>query len=134
MKVIYFIGALIYSAFVCFLLWLMFYWSVPFIMSIKWWHSILLILFGGSIVIGILGAIASILMAPLLFLCQKCSWAKISIILPALYFGIYSVVLPWIVNMEYGLGQWISAVFCDIVILTIFISAVTLPMRGVEDV
>ena len=61
-----------------------------------------------------------LLVSPMLWICKKSLAAKIVHIPIGLYFAWYCVRLPWSMDMEYGLLQWILALSFLGIILMIF--------------
>ena len=71
-----------------------------------------------------------LLVSPMLWICKKSLAAKIVHIPIGLYFAWYCVRLPWSMDMEYGLLQWILALSFLGIILMIFGAIFFRPLRA----
>lgn len=133
MKILKFFGSLLYGAIMYYLLWLLFYWLTPYVMSMSWGWFIAYMFIAGGFVSCFIAQIAYWIAIPLIFLCINCKPAKYAQIVPAILFGISSVKLPWILNMDYGILQWILGISLTIIVLIAFISLIVAPFKADED-
>ncbi len=120
MKVLKFLGSIVYGAIVYYLFWLLFYWVTPFIMNLGW-GGFFGYLIGGSIVLISLASILAIaLQIPLTLMVKGCDAAKFPPVIFALFFGYSSVKLPWSLDMDYGFLQYLLGISLTIYILIAF--------------
>lgn len=132
MKLLKVLGSLLYSAIMYYLLWLLFYWITPYIMMMSWGWFIAYLFIAGGFISAFVASIAYIIGIPLVFLSKDCKLAKYPPILFGLIFGYSSIVLPWQLNMDYGVLQWILGILTTIIILIAFISLILIPFK-VDD-
>lgn len=104
------VGICLYSIISAYLLWLIFYWITPFVMSIGWLGFILYCIFATGLCSGFISLANMVLAIPTHFLTKDNIVAKIINALPMLFFGYSTICLPWKLNIEYGLLQWILAI------------------------
>lgn len=132
-KVLKFLGALVYGAIMYFLLWLCFYFLTPYVMGLS--------LKGLFVYLGVAGGGVTVLLAtaalwlefPLIFLCRNCKAAKYAPIIFGVFNGFSAVRLPWILDMEYGVVQWIAGILFTITILVSFIGLMVIPFKLEEE-
>ena len=101
------LGSIVYGSIMYFLLWTFLYAMTPKLMGLDWYGFFFILpsflwLFQVSVVV-------VLLVSPMLWICKKSLAAKIVHIPIGLYFAWYCVRLPWSMDMEYGLLQWILA-------------------------
>lgn len=133
MKVLKFVGALLYGAVMYYLLWLFFYWLTPYVMSMSWGWFIAYLFIAGGAMSAFVASVAYLIGMPLVLLCRKCKAARYAPIVFGIFFGFFSVRLPWAFNMEYGVLQWILGISFTIIILIAFISLLAVPFKVNED-
>lgn len=134
MGIFKFIGSLVYGAVMYYLLWLLFYWITPYVMSMSWGLFIVYLFVAGGALTMFVASVASIIGMPLVLLCRKCKVAKYAPIIFGLFFGYSAVKLPWILSMEYGVLQWILGISLTITIVITFISLMAVPFNsGLDD-
>lgn len=133
MKVLSFIGALIYSFLMYYLIWLFFYWITPYLMFISWGLFIVYLIFAGGFLSMLVASISALISTPLVVLCRKNGYIKYAPIIWGVLFGYSSLKLPWTFNMDYSVLQWIIATSLTIIILITFISLLTIPFKKFED-
>lgn len=133
LKALKFLGALLYGAIMYYLLWLFFYWLTPYVMGMSWgWFIAYLFIAGGGVAMFVT-SVTSLIGIPMILLCRKCAAAKYAPIIFGLLLGYPSVRLPWTIDMEYGVLQWILGISFTIVILTAFTSLMIVPFMADED-
>lgn len=132
MKVLKFLGALLYGAIMYYLLWLFFYWLTPYVMGMSWGWFIAYLVIGVVAMIMFVSGVTSLIGFPMIPLCRKCAAAKYAPIIFGLLFGYSSVRLPWTLDMEYGVLQWILGISFTITILIAFISLMVVPFKVEE--
>ena len=133
MKLLKFIGALLYGAIIYYLLWLLFNWMTPYVMNISWGWFIAYILIAGGLVSILVGQVVTWLAIPMVFLVKGCKAAKYPQILFGLFFGYSSLKLIWALYADYGLLQWILAISLTIIILISYISLMVVPFNMKEE-
>lgn len=129
MKVVKILGSLLYGSIMYYLLWLLFCWITPFVMGIGWVLFILYLIIAGGFLTLLIAQISSWIGIPLVLICNNCKPAKYVQLIPGILFGIYSVRLPWVQDMDYGILQWIIGIFLTITILITFISILTVSFK-----
>ncbi len=127
-KIFQCLGGLIYSSIIGYLLWLLFYFITPYIMGI-WW----LLLIAGGFITGFIANTNYILSIPMFFLMKGNIMAKIISIVPLLYFGYLSVLLPWELDMEYGFLQYFIGIILTIMFLVSYIVTIVIPFIIEEE-
>lgn len=133
MNILKFLGALLYSVVVYYVMWLFFNWLTPYVMSISWGWFIVYLLIAGGAVSMFVASIASLIVIPLVLLSRECKAAKYAPVVFGLFFGFSSVRLPWLLDIEYGILQWILGVSFTSIILITFISLLVVPFKVDED-
>lgn len=121
MKVLKFLGSIVYGAIVYYLIWLFFYWITPYVMGLGWLGFIVYMLIGSLLLKGITSFLISLTHVPLIFLIKGCKAAKYPPMIIAAFFGFSSVRLPWGYDMEYGFLQWLLAISLTFFYLLTFI-------------
>lgn len=127
------IGSLIYGAVMYYILWLLFYWITPYIMSVSWMGFLIYLFVAGGAISMFVGSVANIIGIPLIFLCKNCNASKYAPILFGLIFGYSSIRLPWTLDMEYGILQIILAILTSITILISFVSLMYVPFKIYDE-
>lgn len=118
-KIFQCLGTIIISPILAYLLWYLYYWATPYIMSINWfWFWVLF--FGNLSLIGISVQIGTFLSLPMAFLAKDNMVAKIINVIPTLIAGGFAICLPWSMDMEYGFLQILLAIVLSIDILLMF--------------
>lgn len=133
MKVLKFIGALIYGALIFYLIFLLFYWLTPIIMRFTWLALIVYLCLAGGFFTMFVGSIAGILIAPLCWLCRGSKFARFVHIPFGLFYGYCSIILPWCVFSDMGVLQWILAIALTITVLITFITLMVAPIMYSDD-
>lgn len=129
LKVLKFFGALLYGAVMYYLLWLFFHWLTPYVMCINWGLFIIYLFLAGGAISMFVASISYLMSIPLVFLCKNCKAARYAPIIFGLFGGFFSVRLPWLINMEYGVLQWILGISFTIIILIAFIALILVPFK-----
>lgn len=129
-----FIGSILYGLIMYYLMWLFFDWIIPFIMlHTTWALFIVYLLFAGGFVSIFMATISSYVIIPLSILSSKCKYAKYAPIPLGLIWCYFSVKIPWCINMDYGVLQWILAISLTIIVLITFISLMYTPLVSSEE-
>lgn len=115
-----FIGSVLYGVVMSYLMWLLFYWLTPIIMSLSWGWAIIYFLIAGGAVTAFVCSITSFVALPWVLLGAKCKPARYAPIPFLLFFGFSSVRLPWLFGDNYGILQWILWASLTITILLTF--------------
>ncbi|MCF0172269.1 MAG: hypothetical protein HUJ91_00795 [Bacteroidales bacterium] len=120
-KVLSFVGGVIYSLLLAYLLWLIFYHVTPYIMGIKLlWIMTLFIIFGAPILAYGLYLAAGIISIPLLFLSKNTKTLKYLSIIPLIVFAFSTIADPWRLSIQYNYISVILGIFIDITALYVF--------------
>lgn len=114
------LGTIIYSSIAGYILWLLFYWMTPFIMSFGWFMLILYIVIAGGLISQLISNLGMILLIPMRYLLKDCSIAKVINVLCMISFGFSAVRLPWGLDIEYGLLQYIIAASLSITFIVTY--------------
>lgn len=122
------LGVLIYSSIIGYLLWLLFYFITPYIMGICW-----LLIIAGGFITGFIANANYILSIPMIFLVKGNIVAKIISVVPLLYFGYWSVLLPWELDVEYGFLQYFIGIILTTIFLGSYIVTIVIPFTIEEE-
>ena len=128
-KIFQCLGAGIYSTVTGYLLWLLFHWMTPYVMGVGWLLFFLYIFVAGGLITGIIASINNLLVVPMVFLMKNNIVAKIINVLPLLFFGYSAVRLPWGLDMNYGVLQYLIGISLTITFLISFGSMIILPFK-----
>lgn len=116
-------GSVLYSILLGYLIWLAMYYAVPYIVHLKWWSVLIYLLFG-TLLIGIVVSAIGIIMLPFFKMCKHTKIARVLAIFPLLFYGYSCVMLPWHLDCDFVLPQYISSIIYDIDIATIFLGII----------
>lgn len=125
-NILNFIGSAIYGIVVSYILWLLFYFLTPWLMSFGWSAVILYWLFAFGLLAGLIGGLSSILLIPLVYLISKCKIAKYLPIAAMLIFGYLTVALPWQLSGEYTFVKIVIAISLSSTALAVFVSLINI--------
>lgn len=131
-KILQCLGTVAYSTIAGYLLWLLFYWITPYIMGIGWLLFLLYIFLTGGLITGIVFSVNNLLIVPMVFLMKDNIVAKVINVLPLLYFGYSAVRLPWGLDMNYGVLQYLIGISLIITFLISFGCMIVVPFK-IED-
>lgn len=132
-KLLQCLGAAIYGGIAGYLMWLLWYWLTPLLMSASWWVVILYVLIAGGLLSALLGGICNIIAIPLFFLIRgRNVVAKLLYIIPVGFYAFCSVKLPWLLDADYTVLQYIIAVALTINILWMYWAMLALPWASEE--
>lgn len=120
-KILSFIGGLLYSVAISYLLWLLFHFLTPFLMSFEWKGFIYYMIFGGGILTSILLLLCIIAMEPTKSLVGRYKIIKIVSVISLLLFGFSSVADVWRLDVVYSEAKLSIAISVSIMIAIIFI-------------
>lgn len=129
MKVLKYVGALFYSLLMYYLLWLFFYWVTPFVMGLSWKLLIVYLFIAGGLFTILTAQLSVFLCMPFALLVKGIKPPKYLPALFGLFFGYSSVKLPWIMDFEYGVLQWILALSLTGLVLKVFITFIAMPFK-----
>lgn len=127
------LGTVVYSTIVGYLLWLLFYWITPYVMSVGWLLFLLYIFLAGGLITGVIASINTLLALPMTFLMKDNIVAKIINALPMLFFGYSSICLPWTLDMNYEVLQYLLGGLLTITIFISYIAMITTPFNTQND-
>lgn len=133
MKFLKVIGALFYGVIMYYLLWLLFYWIVPIVMSMGWGWFILYILIAGGAISAFVSSISNLLIMPLILLSRDSNVVKYISAVVGLFFGYSAIKLPWSIDGQYDIIHWIWGISLTITILIIFITQIVFPFTVHEN-
>lgn len=120
MKFLKFLGALLYAFVSSYLIWLLFYFLVPWLMSFGWIALIIYWILAGGLIAATLKFVSSMITVPLFVLVGG---SRISGFIAALIYafvGIVTVLLPWNLDIPYRLVTIIIGVSLSLTALSIF--------------
>lgn len=113
------VGSLVYGAIIGKLLWLLFLWMTPHMMSINWVMLIVLLILGGvGLVGGSVYVTKIVLSRPALFLMKGNTAAKIFYSIPLLLNGYFAGKMPWVLlpdtdcdGLQYTIAVCLSIIY-----------------------
>ena len=128
------VGLLFYGLIASYLLWLLFYWLTPYVMSIGWGGFILYMLFAGGLVSAIVGSAATLLAYPVITwfngAYKPVRW------ICAIFFvfhGFSAIMLPWRLDIDYGFLKILIAVLYGITALISFGAFLFVFVKGLDE-
>lgn len=128
-KVFKFIASVLYGMLMSYLMWLLFYWLTPIVMSLSWgWFIAYLFIAGGSVSLFV-GGITYFLAMPWMMLGAECKSAMYAPIPFLLFFGYFAIKLPWDFGDNWGILQWMLGLSLTITILITFISLLSIAFK-----
>lgn len=108
-KVICALGALVYTSVVSYLLFLLMWWLSFYYFNSEWQEYVLIVILA-PIAAKLLVGLMSIIMIPCAKLIKENKTAKIAILIPALFYGIRTMAIPWVYGDIHGLLLWVCAI------------------------
>ncbi len=134
MKLLKIIGAFVYAVLASYLIWLLFHWLTPLVMSFSTiWKLLLLVLVFEPIIVGLLISAAAIIATPVFMLLKNTSAAaKVLISIPFLFHCFSSARLPWLLDIPYNAIPVIIAISISISALCIFGAIVSAVFKSEE--
>lgn len=121
------VGSLAYSLVAGYLLWLLFYWLTPLVMGMSWGWFVVYLIIGSMLISFLYTTASSILMLPVVFLTRGNKAAKILSIPSYLFHGFSAARLPFSLDMDYGLLQWLLSISLVLAIIGVFYTMVVSP-------
>lgn len=131
MKILSFIGSALYAVIASYLIWLLFNWVTPWVMSFGWIGVIGSVLCG-SLFIGLFLSVCTLLLSPLLALINN-GISKIIPLAAFLFNGFSSAMLPWRLEVVFSLPKIILGLTLTCVVLVVFITALQAIWVGKKD-
>ena len=133
-KILQFIGAIVYSVVIGYLLWRLFQWATPYLLKID--GPLKLVIF--CVVCVVVSITFFQLASGLLYdLVQKLSRnnlaAKIVMVPAFLYFGYKSVTFPFHSVAHFGVIQWLVVIMLALIILYLFIALIKIPFSSIKE-
>ncbi len=122
-KTLSFIGAAIYSALVSYLIWIIFRYLTPWLISWSWLAIIIYLILANGLIFSLIGGICRGLAIPLFPLCDIASSSKYLPILFLAVGGCCSVAIPWRLHPQ-GFKEILIAIDVTIMVLSIFIGII----------
>lgn len=117
-------GAFVYSLLSAYLLWLLFCWATPHLMSANWFMLVVYLCVSGGFLTGIVLLITNVLSIPVLFLRRNNIIAKITTVPAFLLFGYSSIRLPYNPDISFSVLQWIIAISISVTAFITFVSMI----------
>lgn len=128
-----FIGSALYGILMSYLMWLLFYWLTPIVMSLSWgWFVVYLFVAGGFVSL-LIANVTYLLSVPWGYLVQKSKLARYAPIPFLLFFGYSAIKLPWSFGSNWGALQWMLGLSLTVIILISFISLLSLAFKMKND-
>lgn len=124
------IGTTLYGVVSSYLIWLLFYFITPYIMGASWLVIVLYVLFAGGIISVIVTSIATLLAAPNFFFMGNNKLAKIIYCVCCLFWGYSSIVLPYHLDIDFGIKEWIIAISLSATAFSIFASLICCAIKS----
>lgn len=128
------VGLLFYGLIASYLLWLLFYWLTPYVMSVGWGGFILYMLIAGGLVTGIVGSAATLLAYPVVAwfdgAYKPVKWVC------AIFFvfhGFSAIMLPWRLDIDYSFLKILIAVLYGITALISFGAFLVVFVKGLGE-
>lgn len=124
-KIIKIVGSIVISIIMSYILWIIYFYAIPFVMNIGWKMFILYIILFGGLITAIISHISAFLYYPLILVSKGCKIAKYASIPFIFYFVCLSPLkLPYSLNIDFSALQWILAISLNILSVTTFISII----------
>lgn len=119
-RIFSFVGALIYTSIVYYLLHFCMLFLTTRVMTImNWWY-----LFFVAVLLGVaqmlLNALFGITTIPFIKFVEKCDIARYIPVLYGVGYGIYALIVIWSFEFEYGALQWILGILMTLFVLMIY--------------
>lgn len=115
------VGLLFYGLISSYLLWLLFYWLTPYVMSVGWGGFILYMLLAGGLVTGIVGSAATLLAYPVaVWFNDAYKPVKWICAIFFVFHGFSAIMLPWRLDIDYTFLKILIAVLYGITALISF--------------
>ena len=119
-KILYFIGAVLYSEFIAFVVAVGFAYLTSWFLQFGWTAAIIYFLIG-TIAYGIINSISMLAWAPLFYCVDKCNISKWVAVIPLLYYGYISLTLPWKMPFEYSFVNYFMAFELSSLVLSVYL-------------
>ena len=115
-KVLGFIGAAVYAAVLCLLLYLLFFWITPWFMNQSGWF----VVFTWLVVMPIVGWVfvgfpSAIISFPIALMTNGVKFAKVIPTIIMLFLGFESARLPWLMDSEYTTLMVVKAITMSLI-------------------
>ena len=125
------VGLLFYGLIASYLLWLLFYWLTPYVMSVGWGGFILYMLIAGGLVTGIVGSAATLLAYPVAIWFDG-AYKPIKWICAVffVFHGFSAIMLPWRLDIDYSFLKILIAVLYGITALISFGAFLAVFVKG----
>ena len=123
------LGTFVYSNIMSYLLWLFFYWITPYVMWAGWLLMILYFVLAGGLLTAIVSTLTTTLFVPCTLLMRNDKAAKIINAVICIFWGCSSIMLPFHLDLDFGVRQWILALMLCSTAFIAFVSLITVPFR-----
>ncbi len=133
-KIIKIVGSIVISSITSYILWVLYFYAIPFVMNIGWKMFILYIFLFGGLMTAIISHVAAFLYYPLILASKGCKIAKYVSIPFIFYFVCLAPLkLPYSLNIDFSVLQWILAISLNILAVSTFISIIIVLFNVNED-
>ena len=118
------LGTMAYGMVSCWLIWLFFWWITPYVMGASWFWMILYNIFALGFITSVSAFIAGMLSMPMYVLMENNVAARVVYTVICLFWGYSSCALPYHLDMDFGIRQWILAISLTLTALSVFASLI----------
>lgn len=122
MNILKFIGSALYGAIASYVIWLLFYWVTPWVMSFGW-GGVVISIICGTFIAGAFMSLCSLILCPLSFMTDN-NASKIIPTILMLFNGFSSARLAWGVDVDYTAPKIVLAITLTILAIVIYITAI----------
>lgn len=122
MKILKFIGSAILGIVISYLLWLIFHFATPWVMSFGW-IGVIVSIICASFITGIFASICSWVLLPLMLMVDNFA-SKILPTVAMLFHGFSAARQVWGLDMEYTASKITLGIILTILVVAVFVSAI----------
>lgn len=110
-------GTMLYGMVSSWLIWLLFYFVTPYIMGASWLFLFIYAAVAMGLVSTVFAFVSGILLLPMKYLVSGNMAAKVIYTIIVLFWAFSSAALPFHLNMEFGLLQWLLVLIYILTVL-----------------
>jgi hypothetical protein len=118
------LGAIVYSTFAAYLIWLLFHFLIPHSMMLGWGWMIVIYFILYTTVVGLITVLPMLLLYPIRFIQDEKLGLKFLIVIIFGFFGFSSIRENWTLDMDYTARTIVIGIENTLIIGTIYISAI----------